>query len=484
MSLIFKTEGFVDNDKPSNYVSSSVFNIDKDISSLEFEFFGGGKHIFFHVIDPQGILRVQRMGADVPVKIILNRDAEKSCIGTIPGEIRKGEWHIKVYTFGAWTNRTMGRVLYDVKVYDQAENETASCDYVSWIGQAALSKGIVHLKDFEPENIDTVESKWLSGDFHAHTILSDGSASPSELIDEGISRNLDFFFITEHNILTTGFPERKGISVFPSFEVTLSRGHFNALGLCYMPESILEKGPDPSWKDLAPIIENFRNNRVLVSINHPFFVPWQWIYNDLPLSWIDSIELITDPHDRNLGDTNEKALKMIDHLWNEGYRITGIGGSDTHSGFSASQLGQPATRVFAKSGSLSSILEGVRKHRVVVSSDLEFDFTYSSGGTILLPGTEVKKGTDINLEITLTLKECSEIFNLRIIENGEPVEEKKIHSGEISSISRVWKGESEWIRGEIRDSLNQLRGYINPLHRGMRPGRIKTWGDAVELMGL
>ena len=212
-------------------------------------------------------------------------------------------------------------------------------------------------------------------------------------------------------------------------------------------------------------------------------VPWQWQYNDLPLSWIDSIEVITDPYEKKIGDANEKAVTLVDILWNSGFRITGIGGSDTHTRFTESQLGQPVTKVYAKPGSLSSMLEGVKKHRAKVFVDFLGYFDYMSEGEIVLPGTDIGSSADFPLEFSLFLDPKSDPVLLRVIENGNTVDEKKAFPGGKCVISRTWKGDSDWIRCEIRDLHNRIIGYINPLHRGAKEKTTKSWGYALDLLG-
>jgi predicted metal-dependent phosphoesterase TrpH len=478
--MIFKAEGFVHTDKPAHYVNETSFNLDKDLSCLKFKFFGEGKELFFHVKDPKGILRVQHQSSLKPSTVLLHKDEIKTGIGTCPGKIEKGKWKLKVFTYGPRFNRMWGEVPFEVKVFEGLENsEIQSDNYVSWVDSNEIGKGEVVLKEFEPENIDSPDEKWLSGDFHVHSILSDGYANPSELLDEGLSKNLDFFFISDHNILTTGFPERRGITVFPSYEVTTKIGHFNAAGLRYVPEWILSKGPEPSWNDLEKLIKDFKVNGALISINHPFFVPWQWQYDDLTISWVDSLEIVTAPYYKNIRDINEKALSMLDLMWNNGYRITGIGGSDTHTKF---QLGQPVTKVYAKPGSLSSMLDGVKKHRAEIFVDLKCDFSYITEGNSLLPGTDIRNFDDVPLEFSFSLDRESDPVFLRVVENGNIVEENKALPGEKCVIERIWKGNSDWIRCEIRDHNNRIRGYINPLHRGKKERTIKKWGDAVDFL--
>ncbi|MBW2590808.1 MAG: hypothetical protein JRD71_08860, partial [Deltaproteobacteria bacterium] len=230
--MIFKTEGFVHTDKSAHYISETSFNLDKDTPSLRFEFFGGGKELVFHVRDPSGLLRVQHQSSTETSNVLLHEDETKSGIGTCPGKIRKGEWKIEVFTYVPRFSKMWGKVPFEVKVFEGKDDpESFTENYVSWIKSSEMQKGKIVLKEFEPENIELIDKKWLSGDFHVHSMLSDGSAAPSELLDEGLSKNLDFFFITEHNILTTGFPQKKGITVFPSYEVTTAIGHFNACGL-------------------------------------------------------------------------------------------------------------------------------------------------------------------------------------------------------------------------------------------------------------
>lgn len=497
--MFFKAEGYVHTEEPEHYVCEFPFNLERVTDSLKFEFYAEGKPIYFHVKDPAGIVRIQQMGSRDKKYSFLSNDYGISGPGTCPGKILNGEWKIIAFAFGARTNSRLGRVDFEVNIYEEKEDlQSAECaeiesigrdqypfgNYKSWLDRDELENEKIVLKDFEsPSPVSGNNScKWLKGDFHAHTYLSDGSASPQELLDEGISKKLDFFFITEHGILTTGFPEKKGLTVFPGYEATTASGHFNVLGLRFFPEDILYKGPYPEWDYLEKGVSEMKKRGALLSINHPFFKPWQWIYNSLPLALIDSIEIVTDPYDAKIGDSNETAVKMIDLLWNEGYRITGIGGSDTHTSFSQSQLGQPLTEVYAIQGSMKSLLEGVRHHNVAVYLDTDCRIRYSAEGEEIIPGTEIKTGNDVNLVITAVLPVDSDPMLLRIVENGTVSGEYEITPDMTALIGKKWSAKSEWIRCELRDMSGILRGFINPLHRGKRPGRIKTWGDAIEIL--
>ena len=483
MDMIAKTNGFVHTDQPAHFVSETTFQLDKDLFSLAFEFFGNGKELLFHVEDPSGLLRVQHQSSKKPSKVLLHEDKTKSGIGTIHGKIKKGIWKIKVIAYAARLNRMSGKVLYEVKVHDwNDESESMFENGITWVKSDEMKKGQIILKEFEPERNKSLDKKWLSGDFHVHSRLSDGSATNSELLDEACSKKLDFFFISEHNILTTGFPEKSDITVFPSYEVTTAMGHFNAHGLVYVPEGLLSEGPIPSWKALDKLIKNFREKAVLISINHPFLEPWHWQYDDLPLSQVDSIEIITDPYYKNIGNANEKAVALLDILWNSGFRITGVGGSDTHTKYSDSQLGQPVTKIYAKPGSLSSMFDGIKQHRAQIFVDCDCNFKYLSEGKVLLPGTYIRNSEDVPLIFSLLLEKESDPVYLCVIENGILVDEREVLSGEECVIERDWESGSDWIRCELRDRYKRIRGYINPLHRGGKKRAIEKWGDALGLL--
>ena len=49
------------------------------------------------------------------------------------------------------------------------------------------------------------------------------------------------------------------------------------------------------------------------------------------LDGVDCLEIINDPTYPDAAHANDKAVHFLDELWNDGYRIYGVGGSDSHN---------------------------------------------------------------------------------------------------------------------------------------------------------
>src|SRR5207302_8223445 len=74
---------------------------------------------------------------------------------------------------------------------------------------------------------------WYRGDFHCHTLYSDGVLTPPELAALAKSEGLDFFAITDHNTVNAypHFDAPAELLIIPGIEVTFEEGHFNVFGV-------------------------------------------------------------------------------------------------------------------------------------------------------------------------------------------------------------------------------------------------------------
>lgn len=113
--------------------------------------------------------------------------------------------------------------------------------------------------------------RWYAGDFHAHTLHSDGTLTVGELAALARGRGLDFLAVTDHNTVSH-HPELaaadRGIALLPGQEVTTDRGHANVFG-------------DVGWVDFREPADSWlrhaRDRGGLMSINHPLGGDCAWL---------------------------------------------------------------------------------------------------------------------------------------------------------------------------------------------------------------
>jgi len=204
--------------------------------------------------------------------------------------------------------------------------------------------------------------RWYAGDFHAHTVHSDGSLSISELAATGVRAGLDFLAVTDHNTTShhAHLPRvgaAQGLTLLPGQEVTTARGHANAFG-------------DIGWIDFREpaqtwVSEVARRGGVL-SINHPIDgdCAWQHPLTDLPAA----LELWHISWFRDLTSTAPWAFHQ---RWDPGAVI--LGGSDFHFPTDPWTVGTPTTWVAAEDDSAEAILAGVQAGRTAISVGVSED---------------------------------------------------------------------------------------------------------------
>ena len=89
-----------------------------------------------------------------------------------------------------------------------------------------------------------------------------------------------------------------------------------------------------------------------------------------------------------------KQSGFLDLLWQEGYRIYGIGGSDSHNlieerydgALEPSVAGDPGTYVFSKELTPTKLLQNLRKGHIYVSRYCTLEVEITADGETYLPG--------------------------------------------------------------------------------------------------
>jgi hypothetical protein len=196
---------------------------------------------------------------------------------------------------------------------------------------------------------------WYRGDMHLHTVYSDGTRTPEQLVVDAQARELDFIASTEHNTRSAnqnwGRHAHDTLLIIPGEEVTTRHGHWLAHGLPH--DRWIDWRYGPPQGAFAGYAAEVRAGGGLVVAAHPASPgagsTWEFGYDH-----VDGIEV------RNGGWSidDASAVQTWDGLLRTGRRIAAVGNSDAHT--PADTVGLPQTVVYAPDLSAPSILAAVR----------------------------------------------------------------------------------------------------------------------------
>lgn len=221
---------------------------------------------------------------------------------------------------------------------------------------------------------DIMGYKTLKGDFHMHTIFSDGIVLPSERVREAWTEGLDVIAITDHTTpqpkyvisdyntaykMAVNTAERYGITLIPATEYTKSEpvGHLNFL--------FIEDSNPYAGDKLTPqqAIEDAASKGAFVIYNHP---GWPDKNSDLdPFH----IALINKGKIHGIEVVNGDEFYPVVLDYRQQYDIALFSNTDIHRPIHANyELGEKfrnMTLVFAKDNSVEAIKEAMFEKRTL-----------------------------------------------------------------------------------------------------------------------
>jgi hypothetical protein len=328
---------------------------------------------------------------------------------------------------------------------------------------------------------------WYRGDLHMHTGESDGSCTSQRgeavpcpvfiTVQAAVERGLDFIAITDHNT-TAQYNEERELQPFydkllliPGREMTTYRGHANVYGTTRSLDFRVEAPERPSAQSLF-----LRAQRLgaLVSINHPvrnfgeacIGCGWKPAAGD-DMRNVNAVEAVNGLNPQlNLLD-----IAYWQRQLDGGYRLTGIGGSDTHKP-ERKTVGSPTTVVYADELSTPAVLDGIRAGRVFVdltgSHDrlLEMQATESRGRTVHM-GDALAPPLGDKVTFGVHVVGCPG-SSVRITMDGKTppgLQPEHITIAD-QSVELPWMsdGARHWIRADVLSSAGQLQLLGNPIY--------------------
>lgn len=365
---------------------------------------------------------------------------QEASTGYIAGRIQAGTWNVLIYPSAiapAGLNWTLEITLVSGKHQQLFEIRSAA------------------------RQINAIAG-WYRGDLHMHTLHSDGKRTAEELVEEAKTKRLDYIISTEHNTnsanLSWGKYDSKNLLIINGEEVTTTAyGHWNAVGLD--TKTVIDWRYTPEDKVIGKYLNQVHQDKGLAIINHPFFDKGDKTFK-FETEGFDGIEIWNGQWNK----LNERALQWWDDLLKKGVRKTAIGASDTHKASgSANNLGRPQTVVYASALSTDAVIEGIRKGNVYLAAtdSIIVGFEARSGVETAGIGEKLSQHAVVTA-VYLNIKGCENTVMTLIGDKGViftvPVQSnlKTIHL-------KVKKGNTSYIRAEIRQSNGTMMALTNPI---------------------
>ena len=398
MNELTTLEGHIELEPRVHYVQH-VFNVPEGLKRLRVTLRYRKERVcqlFLSVFSPEGY-RGTRMNPGGFGEIILTLDLSETWAseGGLPGEITPGEWRVQIDV-----ERTEEAADYQIIV--ESSVEVADAVEAS-VPQPAEQNG-------------RNGAGYYRGELHSHSHHSDGSASVAEVVAAARRYGLDFLSLTDH-FTNAGWAELENLAgsdlaVLTSLELTGHSGHANLQGLSTWIDTFVDPC-NATGRTINDVADETHAQGGLVCVNHPFSLNLGWRYYDFDWSKCDLLEV----YHHLTGANNTPQLGLWDQLLNQGYRITGVGATDSHHPRRGQhRLGQVFTYVYADALSPEGIKAGLKRGRVYVSLGPTLEFTASRGGRKVYMGEKLTGDEPVNLHIKLDQLEHPS--HLLIMKNG------------------------------------------------------------------
>lgn len=163
--------------------------------------------------------------------ITITNNVKKASIGSIPCNFEKGIYTIELALWNEAKKYIQNAMQVNIICETEFKNVKETCGDIVWMEK----KG--NLSGYEPGLKKRNHAGWYAGDFHCHTILSDGHEYLSNQMVKSELMGLDFYSATEHNLVPSTWVNTD-LLVLCGIEITTVYGHANIFGFRRRPDNL------------------------------------------------------------------------------------------------------------------------------------------------------------------------------------------------------------------------------------------------------
>ncbi|WP_458207865.1 CehA/McbA family metallohydrolase [Haladaptatus sp. NG-SE-30] len=358
--------------------------------------------------------------------------------GYYPGDISAGTWSI---VLGPYSISAEG------------------IDYAIDVTMHSTDPGPAFEPQPTPSDPVTETAGWFRGDLHLHTVHSDGSYTPEDLVAGVVDAGLDFFVSTDHSTTTAnlewGKYARSDLLIVNGEEVTTRAGHYNALGL--EPDQWIDWRYTPEDDELAGFVQQVHDVGGIAVANHPF-CPYEGCGWRFGYETIDAIEVWNGPWSFD----DEETIRAWDRMLRKGQYLPAVGGSDAHD--DEDEIGLPQTVVHAGRLGRDAILSGLSSGNsyLAASDEVTIDMIATSNGDDAIPGEQLERPPGAPIDVELRISGVPEAKITFHTQDGT-VKRASVTNSSARLTYETSPEASAFVRVEIRQPEGEMIALTNPI---------------------
>ncbi len=389
-------------------------------------------------------------------EIIVTED--KASPGFLAGRLTPGRWLAQLAVHCALASSPPCHYSIDIEIEFGLTQISGTPEH------APLQNAVASPADPPPHHVG---GRWYRGELHSHTIHSDGTLTPVDLVAQARLQHYDFLAVTDHNT-TSALGEidpssLDGMLLIPGMELTTFTGHALVLGVDRWTD--WRTGYNGWTMDDAARAARVSGGLFIIAhpgaVGSPICTGCQWDFPDFDLDQADGFEVWNGPS-QDATDQNPKGLAMWHELQARGRRIPATGGGDFH-GLMDWREGTPCVYIYAQALTVPAILDGIRQGRLIITSGPGLSLKVQDDG-VKRPAEigDILRVKSSSVTVSVGWKEAPQGANLTIRNPRGPVLTTGISGeGSIQHLAQIEKEDRVWV--EVYDSAGVLLAITNPV---------------------